>query len=95
MADKWQTALEKAEEAVAGLKQAAQERRMVEMSLLPRREEVLAVVKDHPRSTFDFLRRRFAGTNPKTLHYDLLWLMKNGLIRKRGVTRGVVYEVVD
>lgn len=90
--DKWQKALVQAEEAVAGLKQASEERRLIELSLLPRREEILAVIKDHRWCSFDFLRRSFAGTNPKTLHYDLLWLINKGLVRKRGVTKGVVYE---
>lgn len=92
--DKWQQALSQAEEAVAALKQAAEQRREIELALLPRREEILAVIREHPRCTFDFLGRHFAGTNPKTLHYDLQCLLKKSLIRKLGVTRGVVYEAI-
>jgi len=63
--------------------------------LLPRREEILAVIGEHPRSSFDFIHRRFLSVNPKTLHYDLGWLQKNKLVRKLGVSRGAVYEKAD
>lgn len=63
-------------------------------ALLLRREEMLAIIRDHPRCTFDFISRRFSAVNPKTLHYDLLWLLQKKLVRKLGVTRGVVYEAV-
>lgn len=61
-------------------------------AMLPRREEMLAIIKDHPRCSFDFIARRFAQVNPKTLHYDIGWLVKNGFVKKLGVSRGVVYE---
>ena len=61
-------------------------------AILPRREEMLAVITDHPKCSFDFMQRRFMSVNPKTLHYDLAWLLKNNLVRKIGVTRGAVYE---
>jgi len=63
--------------------------------LLPRREEILAVIGEQPRSSFDFIHRRFLSVNPKTLHYDLGWLQKNKLVRKLGVSRGAVYEKAD
>lgn len=65
-----------------------------EDSLLPRRREILEIVRDHPFCTFDFIRRRFTAVNIKTLHYDISQLQKNGLIRKRGKTRGVSYQAV-
>jgi Fic family protein len=61
--------------------------------LLPRRREILEIIRDHPHATFDFLKRRFQMVNPKTLHYDLQCLQKTGLVRKLGVSRGVVYIV--
>lgn len=61
--------------------------------MLPRRQEILALITDHPRCSFDFIKRHFMGTNPKTLHFDLQWLLRKNLVRKLGVTRGVVYEV--
>lgn len=62
-------------------------------NLLPRRQEILEIVGDHPRCSFDYIARRFVGVNPKTLHYDMGRLMKTGLVRKLGVSRGVVYEI--
>ena len=61
--------------------------------LLPRRREILEIIKDHPYSSFDFLSRRFSSINPKTLHYDLKQLQEKGFIIKAGKTRGVKYKV--
>ncbi len=61
-------------------------------NLLPRRQEILDTIRDHPKCSFDFLRRRFMAINPKTLHYDLGQLIKTGLVKKLGVSRGSVYE---
>jgi len=62
-------------------------------TLSSRRQEILAIVADHPNCSFEFLTRRFAQVNPKTLHYDLLQLQKKRLITKLGATRGVVYTI--
>ena len=62
-----------------------------EDALLPRRREILEVIRDHPHCTFDFIHRRFTGVNTKTLHYDLAKLREKGFITKHGETRGVVY----
>lgn len=61
-------------------------------ALLPRREELIAIITDHPLCTFDFLSRRFPTTPVRTLAYDLAWLVKNNYIRKHGQTRGVRYS---
>ncbi len=61
--------------------------------LLPRRAEIYNIIKDHKLVQFDLLRRRFAKVNERTLRYDLKKLADQGLIRKRGTTRGVYYEV--
>ena len=60
--------------------------------LLPRRREVLEIIKDHKIVSFDFIRRRFVAVPDSTLHYDLKHLMNRGFIKKLGATRGVVYE---
>jgi len=60
--------------------------------LLPRRQEILEIIKDHPYCSFDFICRRFLAVNPKTLHYDLNQLQKKGFIFKAGKTRGVKYK---
>lgn len=62
--------------------------------LLPRRAEILSIIKDHELVNFDMLRRRFMAVNERTLRYDLKQLQDQGFIRKRGTTRGVYYEIV-
>lgn len=60
-------------------------------SLAPRRQEIFDIISDHPHCSFDFIARRFSAVNPKTLHYDLKKLIDQGLIKKLGATRGVLY----
>lgn len=62
--------------------------------LLPRRAEILNIIKDQRLVTFDTIRRRFMSIPPRTLSYDLKKLQDAGLIRKRGTTKGVYYEVI-
>jgi DeoR/GlpR family transcriptional regulator of sugar metabolism len=64
----------------------------LEEYLLPRRREILEIIKEHPYCSFDFISRRFMTINQKTLHYDLSQLQKKGFIIKAGVTRGVKYK---
>lgn len=61
--------------------------------LLPRRAEILNIIKDHKLISFDEIRRRFKAVNERTLRYDLKKLQDSGLIRKRGITKGVYYEI--
>lgn len=63
--------------------------------LLPRRQEILRIISDHPLCTFDSIRRRFMSVNPKTLHYDISQLTKKGFIEKVGTTRGALYKSVS
>ena len=65
----------------------------VEDLLLPRRAEILNIIRDHGMVNFDTIRRRFLSVNERTLRYDLKKLSDAGLIRKRGTTKGVYYEV--
>lgn len=60
--------------------------------LLPRRREILEIIKEHPYCSFDFISRRFMTINQKNLHYDLSQLQKKGFIIKAGVTRGAKYK---
>lgn len=64
-----------------------------EDSLMPRRQEIIRVIRDHPLCSFDMLHRRFFSVNPKTLHFDLSQLIKGGYVTKVGTTRGVLYKV--
>ncbi len=66
----------------------------VEDFLLPRRAEILNIIKDHQIINFDILRRRFMSVNERTLRYDLKKLQDSGFIRKRGTTKGVYYELI-
>lgn len=61
--------------------------------LLPRRAEIYNIIKDHSLVNFDIIRRRFMAVNERTLRYDLKKLQEADLIRKRGTTKGVYYEV--
>ncbi len=61
--------------------------------LLPRRAEIVQIIKDHKLVNFDQIRRRFLQVNERTLRYDLLSLQKGGFIRKLGSTKGVYYEL--
>lgn len=56
----------------------------VEDLLLPRRAEILNIIKDHQLVSFDMIRRRFAAVNERTLRYDLKKLQDQGLIKKKG-----------
>ena len=58
-----------------------------------RRREIYEIVKDHPYISFDSLQRRFSKVNSKTLHYDILYLIKENFIIKIGKTRGVTYII--
>ncbi len=66
----------------------------VEDYLLPRRAELLRIIKEQKLINFDSLQRRFLNVNGRTLRYDLKKLQDGGHIRKRGATRGVYYEAV-
>lgn len=64
----------------------------IEDLLLPRRAEILNIIKEHGMVNFDTLRRRFLLVNERTLRYDLKKLADADLIKKRGTTKGVYYE---
>lgn len=61
--------------------------------LLPRRQEILEIIRDHETVTFDFVRRRFMAVSKETIHYDLQQLIRVGLIKKLGRTRGALYQI--
>lgn len=63
----------------------------VEDFLLPRRAEILSIIREHRMVTFDQIRRRFSSVSSRTLHFDLSDLIKKGLIKRLGTTRGSVY----
>lgn len=67
----------------------------VEDSLLPRRQEILSIIRDHQLVSFDMIRRRFVKVPESTLHYDLKQLLKLQLIQKKGSTRGACYVPVE
>lgn len=65
------------------------------VELLPRRAEILDVIRDHRMISFDEIARRFRVVSAGTLHYDLAQLVKKGYVKKLGSTRGVVYVPGD
>lgn len=81
---------ESAEHIIEILKNKREE--TIEDTLLPRRAEILAIIRDHTIMSFDQLQRRFLKVNSRTLHYDLQFLLKKNLIKKLGKTRGALYS---
>lgn len=63
-------------------------------NLSPRRQEVFAIIQDHPYSSFDAIARRFPSIPRRTLSHDVAQLLKQKRIKKYGVTRGVSYSTV-
>lgn len=66
-----------------------------EDTLLPRRSEILNIIRDHKIVNFDQIRRRFLRINERTLRYDLKKLTDAGYIKKLGSTKGVYYQQKD
>ncbi|MBI3384749.1 Fic family protein [Candidatus Gottesmanbacteria bacterium] len=64
----------------------------VEDWLLPRRREILEIVRNHQIVSFDFLKRRFQKIPKSTLHYDVSQLLKEGFLIKLGTSRGALYR---
>jgi len=62
------------------------------VSLLPRRHELVEIIKDHPYISLDSLCRRFPTIPRRTMAYDVNWLVKNNHITKHGSTNGVRYS---
>lgn len=63
--------------------------------LLPRRAEILNLIRDHKILNFDSVRRRFANINERTLRYDLKKLTDAGFVNKLGTTKGVYYKAKE
>jgi len=73
---------------------AKKQKEKTEDFLLPRRAEILNIIRDHQMVNFDTIRRRFLAINERTLRYDLKKLADLGLIKKLGATKGVYYQAV-
>lgn len=63
-----------------------------EDTLLPRRREILSIIRDHGEVSLDRIQRRFLKVPARTLRYDLKNLEKEGYIQKVGSTRGALYK---
>lgn len=63
-----------------------------EDTLLPRRREILSIIRDHKEVSLDGLQRRFLRVPARTLRFDLKSLEKDGYIVKVGATRGALYR---
>lgn len=61
--------------------------------LLPRRAEILMIIRDHKLINMDFIKRRFDKINERTLRYDLKKLIDAGYVTKLGTTKGVYYKL--
>ncbi|MCR4263161.1 MAG: Fic family protein [Candidatus Roizmanbacteria bacterium] len=80
---------ESAEKTFEQLKNAKKER--VEDTLLPRRQEILQIIREQRLCSFNMIKRRFRKIPDSSLHYDIQVLLRKGIIKKLGTTRGVVY----
>jgi len=74
------------------LENLSQKTKIIEESLLPRRKEILDVIRDHKVVSSDFIMRRFLMVSSRMIRYDLKQLEKSGFIVKIGVTRGAMYK---
>jgi Fic family protein len=63
-------------------------------SLMPRRQEILHIIEDHPHISLDGISRRFPTIPRRTIAYDVNALVKKKLVIKHGQTRGVRYSVL-
>jgi Fic family protein len=61
--------------------------------LLPRRREILEIIRDHRMISFEQIHRRFLKIPARTLRYDIKQLEKSNFIRKIGTTRGALYQI--
>jgi Fic family protein len=71
----------------------AKQKPIEEDYLLPRRAEILRILKSQKILSFDQIKRRFQKVNARTLRYDLKKLRDQKLIRKLGETKGVYYTI--
>src|SRR3989344_92609 len=81
---------ESAEKTFEQLKGAKGEK--PEDTLLPRRQEILQIIREQRLCSFNMIKRRFRKIPDSSLHYDMQILLKKGFIKKLGSTRGVVYS---
>jgi len=61
-------------------------------NLLPKRQAILDIIRDHQMVSLNFIQRRFITTPARTLRYHLQELTKQGFIKKLGSTRGALYS---
>lgn len=89
--------LEAIAEAASETKEQLMQKDKVDASdlLLPRRAEILNIIREQKIVNFDTIHRRFLKVNPRTLRFDIKKLLDLGLIRKRGTTKGVYYEALQ
>lgn len=77
------------EESFDTIKNISEEK--AEDSLLPRRREILDIIREQKTCSFDMIKRRFRKIPDSSLHYDIQVLLKKKFVKKLGTTRGVVY----
>lgn len=74
------------------LDKLGEQRTGIEDLLMPRRKEILDIIKDHDTISLDSIKRRFLRVPERTIRYDLKKLEEKGFIIKLGTTRGTVYK---
>lgn len=64
-------------------------------SLFIKQAAILEAIQEHGLIQSSTLKRQFMGISERTLRYHLKRLQDQGLIKKRGTTKGVWYEAVN
>lgn len=86
-------ALNEASKKAVALIQNQAEHFSPEDALLPRRAEIVKIIKDQQMVSIDMIARRFPAVNPRTLRNDIKKLTDEGFIRKLGTTKGAYYSL--
>lgn len=64
-------------------------------SLFIKQSAILETIQEHGIINSQNLKRQFLGISERTLRYHLKRLQDLGLIKKRGTTKGVYYELAS
>ncbi len=87
------TALKAASQKAVSLIQHQAEHFSPEDTLLPRRSEIVKIVKDQTMVSVDMIARRFPSINKRTIRNDIKRLTDGGFLQKLGTTKGAYYTL--
>ncbi len=85
------TALKESAQKAVSLIKHQSEHFSPEDTLLPRRAEIVKIVKDQKMVSINMIARRFPAVNPRTIRFDIKSLVDHGFLVKLGTTKGAYY----